>query len=156
MLFVLEDPFTPVPRLELGDETHLHCWRWALLGNLSIALSLTRLPSVSLRCCVRHVGLLMTKRFSADTADAARKLSKEERASPSCDHHGLRIGFAAKARDKLYLSVAFPVLGFGSHSTHETGSRIEVRDDTHLFHQTRANMSSGDQFVHNEVGLQNE
>ena len=87
MLVVLEDPFTPVPQLELGDETHLHCWRWALLGNLSIALSLTRCRQS--RCAAASATwLLMTKRFSADTADAARKLSKEERASPSCDHNG--------------------------------------------------------------------
>ena len=30
---------------------------------------------------------------------------------------------------------------------HDTGSSIEARDDTYVFHQTRANMCSGDQFV---------
>ena len=44
----------------------------AVLGNLSIALSLTRCRQ---SCCAAAsaMWLLMTKRFSADTADAARK-----------------------------------------------------------------------------------
>ena len=88
----LEHTVSPMSHLELGDETRLNClWRWALLDNLSVALSVTH--SCLSRCALASaLSPLTTKRFLADTADVLQEsdmdISREESASPPSDPSG--------------------------------------------------------------------
>ena len=113
------------------------------MDNLSVALSVTH--SCLCRCALASaLSQLTTKRFLADTADVLREsdmdISREESASPPSDPHAKKNEFAAKSRDKLYLSVASRCWFFGRAPCTIQAVVLRARDDTYVFHQTRAHI----------------